>query len=134
MADRERVGRDASPTAAVLDSQGVKTMEAGGPRGYDAGKKVLRRKRQALVDTDGRGLTLQARPGLIQDRDGDGLVLRASWVRRPPVQHAGRVWVRRATAPADLFSGGKQALGLPQDFRRDPLALGSGEARKPQGA
>ena len=34
MADRERVGRDASPTAAVLDSQSVKTTESGGPSGY----------------------------------------------------------------------------------------------------
>src|SRR3954451_23324540 len=37
MADRERVGREASPTAVVLDSQSVKTTESGGPRGYDAG-------------------------------------------------------------------------------------------------
>jgi hypothetical protein len=52
MADRERVGRDASPSAAIIDSQ----SEAGGPRGYDAGKKINGRKRHALVDTDGGGL------------------------------------------------------------------------------
>jgi transposase len=70
MADRERVGRDASPSAAIIDSQSVKTTEAGGPRGYDAGKKINGRKRHALVDTDGRGLVLEPHPASVQDRDG----------------------------------------------------------------
>jgi hypothetical protein len=73
-----RARRNASPSAAIIDSQTVKTAEAGGPCGYDAGKKINGRKRHALVDTDGRGLVLEPHPASIQDRDGGGPLLRAS--------------------------------------------------------
>jgi len=78
MADRERAGRKASPSAAIIDSQSVKTTESGGPRGYDAGKKINGRKRHALVDTDGRALVLMTHEASIQDRDGALPLLKVS--------------------------------------------------------
>ena len=90
MLDRERVGREASPSAAIMDSPSVKTTEAGGPRGGacpraglradpgDAAKKTKGRKRHALVDTDGRALLLQVSAADVQDRDGAVTLLRTS--------------------------------------------------------
>jgi putative transposase len=72
---RQADGREAEPSAAIIDSQSVKTTEAGGVRGYDAGKKINGRKRHILVDTLGLLLTTVVHSAAIQDRDGAKLLL-----------------------------------------------------------
>ena len=68
-------GREQEPSAAILDSQSVKTAETPGVRGYDAAKKVKGRKRRILVDTIGLLMIVVVHTANIQDRDGAKLVL-----------------------------------------------------------
>jgi putative transposase len=72
---RQREGRTRSPSAAIIDRQTIKTTEAGGQRGYDAGKKVNGRKRHIVVDTLGLILAVVVNPANVQDYDGAVRVL-----------------------------------------------------------
>src|SRR3954451_24107254 len=87
---REGVGREASPTAAIIDTQSVKTTESGGPRGWDAAKRLKGRKRHIAVDTDGLLLGILVHAADIQDADGLGDLLK----RLKPLY----VWLRAVFA------------------------------------
>jgi len=86
---RVSAGKDPEPSAAILDSQSVKSTEMGKARGYDAGKKVNGIKRHLLVDTLGLVLTVMVLTADIQDRDGARLLLEKVKGRFPRLQ---KIW------------------------------------------
>ena len=83
MADREKAGREASPTLVIIDAQSVKCDAPQGQRGFDAGKMILGRKRHLAVDSGGRLLAVSITPADIQDQDG-GIPLVQRLVRLCP--------------------------------------------------
>lgn len=105
-------GREADPSAGVLDAQSIKSSEGGQARGFDAGKKTTGRKRHLVVDTLGLVLTVMVTSASVQDRPGGRSILQRLATSFPSI---GLVWADGGYAnkiDTSLVDWARQKLGL----------------------
>jgi putative transposase len=108
-AERKRVGKDPQPTAAIMDSQSVKTVEESAyPSGYDAHKNVKGRKRHLLVDTLGLPLSVYVTSADVQDRVGARRLLGGL---KPFVPRLKKIWADGAYTGEKLAGWCKERGG-----------------------
>jgi transposase len=101
---RRKLGRKPTPTAAVIDSQSASTTQAGGPRGFDPGKRVHGRKRHIVTDTNGLLLAVHVHPANIQDVHGAVPLLERVRDRFPKLRHVFADRVYRGKQLVDALS------------------------------